>query len=126
MFSSWSFSVEEFDNFSALAEKLHSDYDFGHPLNVKLLPRGESSVSGPIVRLSKPFTGLFVDFQVFLCILDFSSFCFFPSYSMSSLSTKKHRAGKSFPLLLLCMFVSLLFVSICKVLILFVVMHVFL
>ena len=33
--------------------------------------------------------------------------------------------GKSFPLLLLCMFVSLLFVSICKVLILFVVMHVF-
>ncbi|KAG5042862.1 hypothetical protein JHK87_006777 [Glycine soja] len=39
---SWSFSLEDFDNFSALAEKLRSDYDFGHPLNVKLLPRGES------------------------------------------------------------------------------------
>ncbi|KAG5054624.1 hypothetical protein JHK85_007134 [Glycine max] len=56
--------VKDFDNFSALAEKLRSDYDFGHPLNVKLLPRGESRVSGPIVRLSKPFNELFVDFQV--------------------------------------------------------------
>ncbi|KAG5071730.1 hypothetical protein JHK86_006941 [Glycine max] len=41
-FVGWSFSLEDFDNFSALAEKLRSDYDFGHPLNVKLLPRGES------------------------------------------------------------------------------------
>ncbi|KAG4974172.1 hypothetical protein JHK87_030993 [Glycine soja] len=40
-------------------EKLHSDYDFGHTLNAKLLPRGESSVSGPVVRLFKPFNELF-------------------------------------------------------------------
>ncbi|KAL5134171.1 Protein disulfide-isomerase [Glycine soja] len=58
---SWSFSLEDFDNFSALAEKLRSDYDFGHPLNVKLLPRGES--------LSKPFNELFVDFQVIIYIV---------------------------------------------------------
>nr|BAG16714.1 protein disulfide isomerase [Glycine max] len=61
------FSGEEFDNFSALAEKLRSDYDFGHTLNAKHLPRGESSVSGPVVRLFKPFDELFVDFQGFQC-----------------------------------------------------------
>ena len=69
MFLGWSFSREEFDNFSALAEKLRSkklrsDNDFGHTLNAKLLPRGESSVSGPIVRLFKSFDELFIDFQV--------------------------------------------------------------
>ncbi|KAG4925452.1 hypothetical protein JHK87_050992 [Glycine soja] len=62
--------VTEFDNFSALAEKLRSkklrsDNDFGHTLNAKLLPRGESSVSGPIVRLFKSFDELFIDFQSF-------------------------------------------------------------
>ncbi|KAG4907372.1 hypothetical protein JHK86_055856 [Glycine max] len=56
--------VAIFDNFSALAEKLCSDYDFGHTLNAKLLPRGESSVSRPVVRLFKPFNELFVDFQI--------------------------------------------------------------
>ena len=64
------FSGEEFDNFSALAEKLRSDYDFGHTLNAKHLPRGESSVSGPVVRLFKPFDELFVDFQVVLISAD--------------------------------------------------------
>ncbi|KAI4307261.1 hypothetical protein L6164_030464 [Bauhinia variegata] len=59
------FSGEEFENFTALAEKLRSDYDFGHTLNAKHLPRGESSVSGPLVRLIKPFDELFVDFQDF-------------------------------------------------------------
>nr|Q9XF61.1 RecName: Full=Protein disulfide-isomerase; Short=PDI; Flags: Precursor [Datisca glomerata]AAD28260.1 protein disulfide isomerase homolog [Datisca glomerata] len=59
------FSGEEFENFSALAEKLRSDYEFGHTLDAKLLPRGESSVSGPVVRLFKPFDELFVDFQDF-------------------------------------------------------------
>ncbi|XP_014500184.1 protein disulfide-isomerase [Vigna radiata var. radiata] len=59
------FSGEEFDNFTALSEKLRADYDFGHTLNAKHLPRGESSVAGPIVRLFKPFDELFVDFQDF-------------------------------------------------------------
>ncbi|KAF7829820.1 protein disulfide-isomerase [Senna tora] len=59
------FSGEEFENFTALTEKLRSDYDFGHTLDAKHLPRGESSVNGPIVRLFKPFDELFVDFQDF-------------------------------------------------------------
>ncbi|XP_061359958.1 protein disulfide-isomerase-like [Gastrolobium bilobum] len=59
------FAGEEYDNFTALAEKLRSDYDFGHTLDAKHLPRGESSVTGPIVRLLKPFDELFVDSQDF-------------------------------------------------------------
>lgn len=47
-----------------MAERLRADYDFGHTLDAKLLPRGDSSVSGPVVRLFKPFDELFVDFQV--------------------------------------------------------------
>ncbi|GFY87485.1 PDI-like 1-1 [Actinidia rufa] len=59
------FSGEEFRNFTVLAEKLRSDYDFGHTLDAKLLPRGESSVNRPTVRLLKPFDELVVDFQDF-------------------------------------------------------------
>ncbi|KAK7385169.1 hypothetical protein VNO78_30881 [Psophocarpus tetragonolobus] len=59
------FSGEEFENFKALAEKLRSEYDFGHTLDAKHLPRGESSVTGPVVRLFKPFDELFVDFRDF-------------------------------------------------------------
>ncbi|MED6123471.1 disulfide-isomerase [Stylosanthes scabra] len=59
------FSGEEYENFIALAEKLRSDYDFGHTLEAKHLPRGESSVTGPVVRLFKPFDELYVDFQDF-------------------------------------------------------------
>jgi len=59
------FSGEEFENFTSLAEKLRSEYEFGHTLDAKFLPRGESSVAGPIVRLFKPFDELFVDFQDF-------------------------------------------------------------
>lgn len=58
------FSGEEYENFNALAEKLRSEYDFGHTLDAKYLPRGESSVTGPVVRLFKPFDELFVDFYV--------------------------------------------------------------
>ncbi|CAA2999828.1 disulfide-isomerase-like [Olea europaea subsp. europaea] len=58
------FAGEEFENFTALAEKLRSDYDFGHTLDAKLLPRGES-VQRPTLRLLKPFDGLLVDFQDF-------------------------------------------------------------
>ncbi|TYH18671.1 hypothetical protein ES288_A05G291500v1 [Gossypium darwinii] len=59
------FSGQEFDNYMALAEKLRSDYEFGQTLDAKYLPRGESSVTGPVVRLFKPFDELFVDFKDF-------------------------------------------------------------
>ncbi|KAE8666487.1 Protein disulfide-isomerase [Hibiscus syriacus] len=59
------FSGEEFENYMALAEKLRSDYEFGHISDAKYLPRGESSVTGPVVRLFKPFDELFVDFKDF-------------------------------------------------------------
>ena len=60
-------SGEEYDNFTTLTQKLRSDYDFGHTTNAKFLPRGEI-VSGPIVRLFKPFDELFVDFQVYFAL----------------------------------------------------------
>ncbi|XP_057490551.1 protein disulfide-isomerase-like [Actinidia eriantha] len=59
------FSGEKYENFTALAEKLRSDYELGHTLDAKLLPRGDSSVKGPVVRLFKPFDELNVDFQDF-------------------------------------------------------------
>ncbi|KZV19042.1 protein disulfide-isomerase [Dorcoceras hygrometricum] len=58
------FSGEEFENFTALAEKLRSDYAFGHTLSSKFIPRGEA-VSKPTLRLLKPFDELVVDFQDF-------------------------------------------------------------
>ncbi|KAJ8493461.1 hypothetical protein OPV22_015182 [Ensete ventricosum] len=59
------FSGEEFETFIKVAEKLRSDYDFGHTSNAKLLPRGDETVKQPIVRLFKPFDELFVDFKDF-------------------------------------------------------------
>ncbi|XP_009801261.1 protein disulfide-isomerase-like [Nicotiana sylvestris] len=59
------FSGEKYENFTALAERLRSEYEFAHTFDAKLLPRGDSSVSGPVVRLFKPFDELFVDFQEF-------------------------------------------------------------
>ena len=59
------FSGEKFESFMSLTEKLRSDYEFGHTLNAKLLPRGDTAVSGPIVRLFKPFDELVVDSQDF-------------------------------------------------------------
>ncbi|XP_051139321.1 protein disulfide-isomerase [Andrographis paniculata] len=59
------FSGDKFENFTTLAERLRADYEFGHTLDAKLLPRGDSSVSGPLVRLLKPFDELFADFQEF-------------------------------------------------------------
>ncbi|KAL0360251.1 UNVERIFIED_CONTAM: protein disulfide-isomerase [Sesamum radiatum] len=59
------FSGEKFENFTTLAERLRADYDFGHTLDAKFLPRGDSSAAGPLVRLFKPFDELFVDFQEF-------------------------------------------------------------
>ena len=57
-------SGEEFENFTALAEKLRSDYDFGHTVDAKFIPKGDSSISKPTLRLLKPFDELFVDSQV--------------------------------------------------------------
>lgn len=63
------FSGEEFENFMTLAEKMRSDYDFGHTTNAKLISRGESAVTKPTLRLLKPFDKLFVDFKVvYTCI----------------------------------------------------------
>ncbi|KAI3768266.1 hypothetical protein L2E82_18805 [Cichorium intybus] len=56
------FSGDKFDNFMVLAEKLRSDYDFGHTTNAELIPRGESSVTKPTLRLLKPFDELFLAF----------------------------------------------------------------
>lgn len=58
------FSGEKFKNFTTLSEKLRSDYQFGHTLEAKHLPRGDLSLSEPTVRLFKPFDELVVDFQV--------------------------------------------------------------
>ncbi|WOG97204.1 hypothetical protein DCAR_0416544 [Daucus carota subsp. sativus] len=59
------FSGEKFKNFTTLSEKLRSDYEFGHTLDAKHLPRGDSSLSEPTIRLLKPFDELVVDFQDF-------------------------------------------------------------
>ncbi|XP_020583623.1 LOW QUALITY PROTEIN: protein disulfide-isomerase-like [Phalaenopsis equestris] len=58
-------SGEEFENFTQVAKKLRSDYDFGHTIDAKLLPHGDTAVKRPVVRLFKPFDELFVDFQDF-------------------------------------------------------------
>lgn len=63
------FSGEEYENFTKLAQKMRNNYDFGHTLNAKFLPRGDSSVKGPMIRLLKPFDELFADFQVMVGLL---------------------------------------------------------
>ncbi|KAM6596073.1 hypothetical protein CsatA_006597 [Cannabis sativa] len=44
-----------------VADKLRADYDFAHTTDAKLVPRGESLVTGALVRFLKPFDELFVD-----------------------------------------------------------------
>ena len=58
------FSGEEFENYTILAKKLRSTEEFFHTSDAKLLPRGKSSVTGPLMRVLKPFDELFVDTQV--------------------------------------------------------------
>lgn len=60
------FSGPEFTNFMEVAEKLRSDYDFGHTLHANHLPRGDAAVERPLVRLLKPFDELVVDSKVFI------------------------------------------------------------
>ncbi|KAJ0976830.1 hypothetical protein J5N97_012304 [Dioscorea zingiberensis] len=59
------FSGKEYEIFMDVAEKLRSDYDFGHTSDAKLLPHGDSTVKHPIVRLFKPFDEPVVDTQDF-------------------------------------------------------------
>ncbi|CAO2827357.1 unnamed protein product [Amaranthus hypochondriacus] len=59
------FEGEEFENFTKLADKLRSEYEFGHTLNAKFLPRGPDFVKGSIVRFLKPFDERFVDTKNF-------------------------------------------------------------
>uniref|UniRef100_A0A1D1ZAU0 Protein disulfide-isomerase n=1 Tax=Anthurium amnicola TaxID=1678845 RepID=A0A1D1ZAU0_9ARAE len=59
------FSGKEFENYMTVADKLRSDYGFGHTLDAKFFPRGNSTVKSPVVRLFKPFDELFVDFKDF-------------------------------------------------------------
>ncbi|CAA6669761.1 unnamed protein product [Spirodela intermedia] len=59
------FSGEEFETYITVADKLRSDYDFGHTLDTKILPRGDSTVAKPIIRLFKPFDERFIDFKDF-------------------------------------------------------------
>ncbi|KAJ8441218.1 hypothetical protein Cgig2_024947 [Carnegiea gigantea] len=59
------FAGAEFENFTKLAKTLQSEYDFGHTLDAKVLPRGDSSVKGPLIRLLKAFDELFADFKDF-------------------------------------------------------------
>ncbi|KAG8091074.1 hypothetical protein GUJ93_ZPchr0011g28435 [Zizania palustris] len=58
-------SGTEFTNFMEVAEKLRSDYDFGHTLDANHLPRGDAVVKKPLVRLFKPFDELVVDSKDF-------------------------------------------------------------
>lgn len=55
----------EYENFMVVAEKMQADYDFFHTSDASILPRGDQSVKGPIVRLFKPFDELFVDSEVY-------------------------------------------------------------
>ncbi|KAM7267812.1 hypothetical protein ACFE04_009978 [Oxalis oulophora] len=54
---------QEYDNFLAFAEKrlVWNDSDFGYTMDAKHLPLGDTSVSGPLVRMFKPFDDLFAD-----------------------------------------------------------------
>ena len=51
-----------------VADKLRSDYEFGHTLHANHLPRGDAAVERPLVRLFKPFDELVVDSKVILLL----------------------------------------------------------
>nr|CAB3487096.1 unnamed protein product [Digitaria exilis] len=59
------FAGVDYENFMAMAEKKRSDYDFFHTSDAGILPRGDQTIKGPVVRLFKPFDELFVDSQDF-------------------------------------------------------------
>ncbi|KAF7001855.1 LOW QUALITY PROTEIN: hypothetical protein CFC21_017434 [Triticum aestivum] len=59
------FAGIEYENFMAVANKMRTDYDFFHTSDASILPRGDLTVKGPLLRLFKPFDELFVDSQDF-------------------------------------------------------------
>nr|CAB3484558.1 unnamed protein product [Digitaria exilis] len=59
------FAGVDYETFMAVAEKKRSDYDFFHTSDAGILPRGDQTIKGPVVRLFKPFDELFVDSQDF-------------------------------------------------------------
>ncbi|KAJ0984693.1 hypothetical protein J5N97_003049 [Dioscorea zingiberensis] len=59
------FSGKEYENFMDVAEKLLSDYDFGHTSDAKLLPHGDSTVKHPKVRLFKPLMNFWLTLRIF-------------------------------------------------------------
>ncbi|GJV59762.1 outer envelope protein 61-like protein [Tanacetum coccineum] len=77
------YDIKSFPTLKTLAEKLRSDYEFAHTLDAKLLPRGDTSVSGPLVHLFKPFDELVVDFEAML-------FVNFTSKSFGDFESKYH------------------------------------
>lgn len=58
------FAGIEYENFMAVANKMRTDYDFFHTSDASILPHGDLTVKGPLLRLFKPFDELFVDSQV--------------------------------------------------------------
>ncbi|KAL6512010.1 Thioredoxin-like domain [Orobanche gracilis] len=86
------FLGEKYENFTTLAERLRADYEFGHTLDAKLLPRGDSSVTGPLVRLFKPFDDLFVDFQEFVvdALVKFVEETSIPTVTLFNKDPKNH------------------------------------
>ncbi|KAM7271373.1 hypothetical protein ACFE04_030587 [Oxalis oulophora] len=59
------FFGQHYENFMAAAEILKWDYDICLALGAKHLPLGDSSLSGPIVRMFVPFDDGFVDTDTF-------------------------------------------------------------
>ncbi|KAI3825291.1 hypothetical protein L1987_06772 [Smallanthus sonchifolius] len=62
------FSGEEFRNFTVIANELlwkSWDYDVFHTMDASLVPRGQSSITTPTLRLLKPYDERFVDSQNF-------------------------------------------------------------
>ena len=62
-----------------VADKLRSDYEFGHTLHANHLPRGDAAVKRPLVRLFKPFDELVVDSKVILLLWKQNIIYCFPS-----------------------------------------------
>nr|XP_043621577.1 protein disulfide-isomerase-like [Erigeron canadensis] len=78
------FSGEEFENFTAVANKLlweSWDYDIFHTSDASFLPCGESLVTMPTLRLLKPYDELFVGTQNFE-VLAMENFIFVASFPL--------------------------------------------
>ncbi|KAH7680788.1 protein disulfide-isomerase A1 protein [Dioscorea alata] len=86
------FAGEKFENYITVAEKFRSDYDFHHTSDAKLLPRGDTTVKHPIVRLLKPFDELVVDTQDFQvdALVNFIEVSSIPTVTMFNKDPSNH------------------------------------